>query len=58
MFHRSSGMPELDEAVRNILKLYAPFSAFPPDLARRYDVIEIRRTWSFSDRLRILEDLP
>ena len=57
LFHQSSGMRDLDEAVRNIVRLYAPFSTFPPDLARRYDVIEIRRVWFFGDTLRILEEM-
>lgn len=55
--HRSSGRPELDEAVRRIVRLNARYSAFPPELARRFDVIEIRRIWNFDDRLRILEEV-
>jgi len=55
--HRSSGQRDLDEAVRRIVELNAPYSAFPPDLARAYDVIEIRRVWLFSETLRILEEL-
>jgi TonB family protein len=55
--NRSSGVPELDEAVRRIVQLNARYSAFPPELARRYDVIEIRRTWNFEDTLRILEEV-
>lgn len=55
--HRSSGRPELDEAVRRIVRLNARYSAFPPELARRFDVIEIRRVWNFDDRLRILEEV-
>jgi TolA protein len=54
---RSSGLPELDDAVRRIVRLYARYSAFPPDLARKYDVIEIRRIWNFDERLRILEEV-
>ncbi|MDF3036380.1 MAG: TonB family protein, partial [Paucimonas sp.] len=54
---RSSGRPELDEAVRRIVKLHAPYAAFSPTLARRHDVIVIRRIWSFDDRLRILEEV-
>jgi TonB family protein len=58
VIHRSSGRPELDEAVRRIVRLNARYSAFPPELARRFDVIEIRRLWNFDDGLRILEELP
>ncbi|HEY0845575.1 MAG TPA: TonB family protein [Noviherbaspirillum sp.] len=57
VIHRSSGRPELDEAVRRIVRLNARYSAFPPELARRFDVIEIRRVWNFDDRLRILEEV-
>jgi hypothetical protein len=31
----------------------APFGAFPPALARQYDVIEIRRTWVFDTAIRL-----
>jgi TonB family protein len=55
--HRSSGQRDLDERVRRIVQLNAPFSAFPPDMARAYDVIEIRRVWIFADKLRIMEEL-
>jgi TonB family protein len=55
--HRSSGVRELDEAVLRIARLQSPYSAFPPALARQYDVIEIRRVWSFEHTLRILEEM-
>ena len=54
---RSSGLRDLDERVRRIVHLYAPYSAFPPDLARAYDVIEIRLVWVFADTLKIVEEL-
>ena len=57
VIHRSSGLRELDEAVRNILELNAPYAAFPPDLARQYDVIEIRRVWFFDRTLKIMDEL-
>ena len=43
----SSGVPDIDEAVRRIVQSHAPHLPFPPDLARDYDVAEIRRTWIF-----------
>ena len=55
--HRSSGLREVDDAVRRIAQLYSPYSAFPPALARVYDVIEIRHIWYFSDTLRLLEEM-
>lgn len=57
IIERSSGRTELDEAVRRIVRLNARYSVFPPELARRFDVIEIRRIWNFDDRLRILEEV-
>lgn len=46
---KSSGYRELDDAVRRIVEMSAPFAAFPPDLKRSYDVVDITRTWSFQD---------
>lgn len=57
VIHRSSGRSELDEAVHRIVRMNARYSAFPPELARRFDVIEIRKVWNFDDRLRILEEV-
>lgn len=50
---RSSGKPVLDEAALNIVRLAAPFAAFPPDIRADTDIIEITRTWTFtnSDKL-------
>lgn len=55
---RSSGSRVIDEKARNIILANAPFSAFPPALALKYDVIEVQRVWSFGDKLRILDNLP
>jgi len=57
IIQRSSGQRDLDQAVRRIVQLNAPYSVFPPDLARAYDVIEIRRVWVFGSTLRIVEEL-
>lgn len=43
----SSGVPDIDEAIRRLVHEYAPYPAFPPGLSRDYDVIEIRRSWHF-----------
>ncbi len=48
----SSGVPEVDEAIRRIVRSQEHYPAFPPALARDYDVIEIRRTWSFDLAVR------
>ena len=49
----SSGVPQIDEAIRRIVQGQAPFPAFPPALARDFDVIEIRRTWTFDMAVRL-----
>lgn len=49
----SSGVPAIDELVRNVVAGQAPYGAFPPSLARQYDVIEIRRTWIFDMAIRL-----
>ena len=53
--NRSDERHALDEPVRRIARSSGRYDAFPPDLLRRYDVIEIRRTWRFGDRLQVLE---
>lgn len=51
---KSSGHKEIDDAVRRIVEMSAPFAAFPPDLKRSYDVVDITRTWNFlEERPRI-----
>jgi TolA protein len=49
----SSGVAQIDEAVRRIIESQRPYTAFPPVLAREFDVVEIRRTWHFTDALRL-----
>ena len=51
---RSSGHRVLDDAARRIVQMASPYAAFPPDIARDTDIIEITRTWTFttSDRLQ------
>ncbi len=52
-FYRSSGVPALDDAIRRVIEGQANYPAFPPALAREYDVIEIRRTWLFDTAIRL-----
>ena len=54
---RSSGRPETDEAVRRLVRLNARYSAFPPNVAALYDVIEIRRIWSFAEGIKLREEV-
>ncbi len=52
-FVLSSGVAEVDEAIRQIVQSHAPYRAFPPGLARDVDVIEVRRTWHFDIGIRL-----
>jgi outer membrane biosynthesis protein TonB len=52
-FVLSSGVPAIDEAIRRIVHSQVPYQAFPPALAREFDVIEIRRTWYFDTAIRL-----
>ena len=49
----SSGVAAIDDAIRRIVQSQAPYPAFPPALARDFDVIEIRRTWAFDMAVRL-----
>jgi len=46
---KTSGSPVLDRAARRIVNMAAPFPPFPPDIARDTDVLEITRTWVFTN---------
>jgi len=46
---RSSGIPELDEAAKNIVRLSAPFAPLPLELQKEVNVLVITRIWKFSD---------
>lgn len=43
----SSGFALLDESAVKIVRMAAPYAAFPPELARSTDKLEIIRTWQF-----------
>ncbi len=47
---RSSGMPELDEAAMEIVRIAAPYSPLPANISKDVDVLHITRTWRFSPR--------
>lgn len=51
---RSSGQRLLDDAARRIVQMAAPYAAFPESIRRDTDILEITRTWTFTntDRLR------
>lgn len=46
---KSSGSAVLDRAARRIVNMAAPFPPFPPEIARDTDVLEITRTWLFTN---------
>ncbi len=49
VIEESSGSAVLDRAARHIVKLSAPFPPFPPEIARDTDILEITRTWIFTN---------
>ena len=52
-FVLSSGVAEVDEAIRRIVQSLVPYQAFTPGMAQEYDVIEVRRTWHFDVGVRL-----
>ncbi|MFZ2854676.1 MAG: TonB family protein [Rhodocyclaceae bacterium] len=48
--NRSSGHKILDDAARRIVAMAGPYAAFPPDIRRDTDILEITRSWSFTSR--------
>lgn len=46
--NRSSGHKLLDDAARRIVQMASPYAAFPPNIRRDTDVLEITRTWYFT----------
>jgi outer membrane biosynthesis protein TonB len=52
-FLLSSGVAEIDDGIRRIVESLLPYPAFPPGLARDFDVIEIRRTWIIDTAVRL-----
>jgi len=46
--NRSSGQKILDDAALRIVRLGAPYSAFPDEIAKDTDILSITRTWTFT----------
>lgn len=46
---QSSGSQILDRAARRIVQLAGPYPPFPPEIARDTDILEITRTWIFTN---------
>jgi protein TonB len=49
ILEKSSGSPVLDRAARRIVMQAAPFAPFPPDIGKDTDILEITRTWIFTN---------
>lgn len=45
---QSSGNSTIDDAARRLVQLASPYPPFPPQLAAKYEQINITRTWLFS----------
>ncbi len=59
MIDQSSGSQILDRAARRIVQLAGPYPPFPPDIARDTDILEITRTWIFTnDQLATRSERP
>ena len=50
---RSSGHRVLDDAARRIIQMAAPYAAFPPDIRRDFERLEITRTLTFTSSNQI-----
>lgn len=44
----SSGSSVLDEAAKRIVTMGAPYAAFPDDIRKDVDILDITRTWAFT----------
>ena len=50
---RSSGHQVLDDAAVRIVRMSAPFAPFPPDIRKDGDIIDLVRTWTFTNDNRL-----
>ena len=51
---RSSGVATIDNAVRRVVMMLSPFAPFSSEVAMEYDIVEIRRVWTFDTAVRLL----
>jgi len=51
--NRSSQYKVLDDAAKQIVMMAAPFSKFPDEISKDTDIIEITRTWTFTQEDQI-----
>jgi TolA protein len=52
-FNKSSGRTEIDEAVRRIIDMLAPYRPFPRELEADCNVVEFPSIWSFDRAVRL-----
>lgn len=45
---RSTGSPQVDQAIGGIVRAAAPFDKFPPTIRERYGVLDMTSLWAFS----------
>ena len=45
---RSSGHKILDDAARRIVSMAGPYAAFPPEIRKDFEILEITRIWNFT----------
>ena len=50
---RSSGHQLLDDAAMRIVRLAAPYSPLPDNIAERVDILHITRTWRFESAFAV-----
>lgn len=50
---RSSGLPEIDRAAIDIVRIAAPYSPLPDNIAERVDILHITRTWRFESSFAV-----
>jgi protein TonB len=53
VINKSSGHKVLDDAARRIVSLGDPYAEFPPNIARDTDVLDITRTWTFTNENKL-----
>jgi protein TonB len=50
---RSSGHKILDDAARRIVTMAGPYAAFPPEIRKDFEILEITRIWNFTNTNRL-----
>jgi len=50
---RSSGHKILDDAARRIVTMAGPYAAFPPEIRKDFEILEITRIWNFTNSNRL-----